>query len=51
MTVLDLGCGQGTWVCQAADAWKHSGTIVTGLDLVDVVIEEHENAKFVRGNL
>ncbi|KAF4573346.1 hypothetical protein EYR36_007857 [Pleurotus pulmonarius] len=50
MTVLDLGCGQGTWVCQAADAWKHSGTIVTGLDLVDVVTEEHENAKFVRGN-
>ncbi|KDQ31251.1 hypothetical protein PLEOSDRAFT_1082375 [Pleurotus ostreatus PC15] len=49
-TVLDLGCGQGTWVCQAADAWKHSGTIVTGLDLVDVVTEEHENAKFVRGN-
>ncbi|OSX66962.1 hypothetical protein POSPLADRAFT_1042254 [Postia placenta MAD-698-R-SB12] len=32
--VLDLGCGKGYWVLNAARSWKN--TKVTGLDLIDV---------------
>lgn len=32
--VLDLGCGKGYWVLNAAKSWKN--TKVTGLDLIDV---------------
>ncbi|EED85483.1 predicted protein [Postia placenta Mad-698-R] len=32
--VLDLGCGKGCWVMNAAKSWKN--TKVTGLDLIDV---------------
>ncbi|KAL1745183.1 hypothetical protein HDZ31DRAFT_37003 [Schizophyllum fasciatum] len=35
MTVLDLGCGQGRWILDAARAWKKHGTQVIGFDLVD----------------
>ncbi|KAJ8508780.1 hypothetical protein ONZ45_g8981 [Pleurotus djamor] len=52
-TVLDLGCGRGTWVCQAADAWKTNGTIVTGFDIVNLskpFISEYDNARFVQGD-
>ncbi|TFK25141.1 hypothetical protein FA15DRAFT_680390 [Coprinopsis marcescibilis] len=59
MTVLDLGCGQGHWVVDAAIAWKGHGTKVTGYDMVDiskVLIPwankqgVSENIRFVRGN-
>ncbi|KAF9038154.1 hypothetical protein BJ165DRAFT_1532038 [Panaeolus papilionaceus] len=35
-SVLDLGCGQGHWVIDAAIAWKGYGTRVTGYDMVDL---------------
>jgi len=35
--VLDLGCGQGDWVVDAARTWNSHDTRVTGLDLVNVV--------------
>ncbi|KAI0316492.1 hypothetical protein OF83DRAFT_242114 [Amylostereum chailletii] len=54
-TVLDLGCGQGQWVVQAATTW--AGTKVTGLDLVDLVTGKlaidsaiKENITWVRHN-
>lgn len=50
--ILDMGCGQGHWILQAATAWKSSQII--GFDLVDVtlpVLERMENVAFVRGNL
>jgi ubiquinone/menaquinone biosynthesis C-methylase UbiE len=55
---LDLGCGPGYWVLDAAAAWRAAGTKVVGLDLVDVFDEEWmsekasmPNVEFVRGNL
>ncbi|KAJ3575768.1 hypothetical protein NP233_g874 [Leucocoprinus birnbaumii] len=36
-TILDLGCGQGYWVLDAAIAWKGYGTHVTGYDMVDTM--------------
>ncbi|TFK39565.1 hypothetical protein BDQ12DRAFT_722406 [Crucibulum laeve] len=58
-TVLDLGCGQGHWVLDAAITWKGYGTMVTGFDMVDIskslwpwAIKQGvaDNIKFVRGN-
>ncbi|KIM38315.1 hypothetical protein M413DRAFT_12796 [Hebeloma cylindrosporum] len=58
-SVLDLGCGQGHWVVDAAIAWKGYGTKVTGYDMVDVsrgllpwAAEQGviDNIRFVRGN-
>ncbi|KIM45675.1 hypothetical protein M413DRAFT_66074 [Hebeloma cylindrosporum] len=58
-SVLDLGCGQGHWVVDAAIAWKGYGTKITGYDMVDVskdllpwVIEQgvNQNVQFIRGN-
>lgn len=59
LAVLDLGCGQGHWVVDAAIAWKGYGTKVTGYDMVDISkgllpwAVKHgvkNNIKFVRGN-
>ncbi|PPQ92318.1 hypothetical protein CVT25_008524 [Psilocybe cyanescens] len=59
MSVLDLGCGQGHWVVDAAIAWKGYGTKVTGYDMVDIsrgllpwAVEQGvaDNIRFVRGN-
>ncbi|KAJ2930934.1 hypothetical protein H1R20_g6148, partial [Candolleomyces eurysporus] len=58
-TVLDLGCGQGHWVVDAAIAWKGHGTKVTGYDMVDIskvllpwATKQGvaDNIRFVRGN-
>ncbi|KAF8963398.1 hypothetical protein BDZ97DRAFT_1919832 [Flammula alnicola] len=58
-SVLDLGCGQGHWVVDAAIAWKGYGTKVTGYDMVDIskgllpwAVEQGvtDNIRFVRGN-
>ena len=56
--VLDLGCGQGRWVLEAATYWREFGTKVVGFDLVDISTEYverkrnvPENVQFVRGNL
>ncbi|KAF9446199.1 hypothetical protein P691DRAFT_217399 [Macrolepiota fuliginosa MF-IS2] len=58
-TVLDLGCGQGHWVLDAAIFWKGYGTRVTGFDMVDTTKSLRlwavrqgvaDNIKFVRGN-
>lgn len=56
--VLDLGCGYGGWVVEAASAWRGFGTKVTGFDLVDVSsnssdIDEDllDNITWVQGNL
>jgi hypothetical protein len=57
LSVLDLGCGAGYWVRDAASAWKHHGTVVTGFDMVNVTKgvltpdSEDVNYTFVRGNL
>ncbi|KAG7099793.1 hypothetical protein E1B28_001605 [Marasmius oreades] len=48
---LDLACGQGHWVLQAAVQWPN--TKIVGFDLVDVALPqvfENENITFVRGN-
>ncbi|KAJ7579696.1 hypothetical protein C8J56DRAFT_963357 [Mycena floridula] len=59
LTVLDMGCGQGQWMLEAAIAWKGYGTRVTGIDMVDVtknirnVAAKHgiaDNVNFVKGN-
>ncbi|KAF9482643.1 hypothetical protein BDN70DRAFT_892417 [Pholiota conissans] len=59
MSVLDLGCGQGHWVVDAAIAWRGYGTKVTGYDMVDIskglllwAVEQGvtDNIRFVRGN-
>jgi 2-polyprenyl-3-methyl-5-hydroxy-6-metoxy-1,4-benzoquinol methylase len=59
-TVLDLGCGQGHWILEAAVAWKGYGTRVTGVDMVDVaknlrnMAAKHgvaDNVQFVKSNL
>ncbi|KIY73333.1 hypothetical protein CYLTODRAFT_417020 [Cylindrobasidium torrendii FP15055 ss-10] len=59
MQVLDLGCGQGHWMLEAATAWKGYGTRVTGLDMVDITKSLRptiakagvgDNIAFVKGN-
>ena len=59
-TVLDLGCGQGHWILDAAVAWKGYGTRVTGVDMVDVTKNLRNTAarhgvadtvQFIRSNL
>ncbi|PPQ65693.1 hypothetical protein CVT24_012110 [Panaeolus cyanescens] len=59
ISVLDLGCGQGHWVIDAAIAWKGYGTRVTGYDMVDIsegllpfAAEQDvtDAIRFVRGN-
>ena len=59
MTVLDLGCGQGWWMLEAAHAWRH-GTQVIGFDLVDTTSEMcaqavrlvlSDNMRVIVGNL
>ncbi|ESK92178.1 hypothetical protein Moror_4829 [Moniliophthora roreri MCA 2997] len=50
-SVLDLACGQGHWVLQAATQWPNAQ--VVGFDLVDVAIpqvHERDNITIVRGN-
>lgn len=50
--VLDLGCGQGHWLLDAANHWPSAEFI--GFDLVDIMlaeIREKNNVKLVRGNL
>lgn len=54
-TVLDLGCGPGYWVLEAARAWQRQGTFLIGFDMVDVTqgwpsLSERPNFKLVRGN-
>lgn len=51
-SVLDLGCGEGYWLLDAANSWPDAQ--IVGFDLVDVTVPEvHkvEHLKFVRGNL
>ncbi|KLO11335.1 hypothetical protein SCHPADRAFT_929997 [Schizopora paradoxa] len=51
--VLDLGCGQGSWLLDASEAWGGQGTSVTGFDLVDISDERVKEARGVswkRGN-
>ncbi|KAF7296437.1 Methyltransf-25 domain-containing protein [Mycena chlorophos] len=58
-TVLDLGCGAGWWLLDAAVAWKSAGTQFVGLDMYDTMRGAWSTAqrqgvsgsiKFVRGN-
>lgn len=60
MHALDLGCGQGYWMLDAAETWKGYGTKVTGFDMVDITKSMRpaairagvaENIQFVKGNL
>ncbi|KAF9451404.1 hypothetical protein P691DRAFT_787226 [Macrolepiota fuliginosa MF-IS2] len=49
--VLDLGCGQGHWLLDAATFWPSAD--FTGFDLVDVMlpeVQEKDNVRLVRGN-
>ncbi|KAJ7777099.1 hypothetical protein B0H16DRAFT_948196 [Mycena metata] len=57
--VLDLGCGAGHWMLDAAMTWRNSGTQIIGFDMVDTTkglwptVQRQgltENLKFVRGN-
>ena len=51
-TVLDLGCGDGTWAIQAANYWKNAQ--VTGIDIVDLVDRNQPlppNLIWKKGNL
>ncbi|KAK0208674.1 hypothetical protein DFS33DRAFT_464431 [Desarmillaria ectypa] len=50
-SVIDLGCGPGFWILDAAAAWKNTSFV--GFDLVDVLqpsFQKTENVRFVRGN-
>ncbi|KAJ7691954.1 hypothetical protein B0H17DRAFT_1200801 [Mycena rosella] len=58
-SVLDLGCGAGHWMLDAATAWRNSGVQIVGLDMVDTTkglwpVAQRKgvanNLKFVRGN-
>lgn len=58
--ILDLGCGQGHWMLDAAITWKGYGTRVTGVDMVDIgknlrgLATKHgvaDNVSFVKTNL
>ncbi|KAJ7080828.1 hypothetical protein B0H15DRAFT_480928 [Mycena belliarum] len=57
--VLDMGCGAGSWMLDAATAWRNNGVQIVGFDMVDTtkgmwpVAERRgiaDNLKFVRGN-
>ncbi|KAJ7163511.1 hypothetical protein C8R43DRAFT_1171600 [Mycena crocata] len=57
--VLDLGCGAGHWMLDAAVAWRNSGTQIIGFDMVDTTkglwsTAQRQgvanNIRFVRGN-
>ncbi|KAG6874403.1 hypothetical protein C0995_015139 [Termitomyces sp. Mi166 len=51
LSVLDLGCGAGHWVLEAANYWKQA--IVTGVDIVDIFLpqaRDHHQIDFVQGN-
>ncbi|KAF7371148.1 hypothetical protein MSAN_00750200 [Mycena sanguinolenta] len=57
--VLDLGCGAGHWMLDAATAWRNSRTQIVGFDMVDTTkgiwpIAQRQgvvdNITFVRGN-
>ena len=59
-SVLDLGCGQGHWILDAATTWKGYGTRITGFDMVDIMKSLRPvavrngvvgNIDFVKGNL
>lgn len=50
-SVIDLGCGPGFWILDAAAAWKNTSFV--GFDIVDVLepgVQQTENVRFVRGN-
>ncbi|KAJ7158303.1 hypothetical protein C8R43DRAFT_1105634 [Mycena crocata] len=56
---LDLGCGAGHWMLDAAVAWGSSGTQIIGFDMVDITkglwpVARRKgvanNIRFVRGN-
>jgi ubiquinone/menaquinone biosynthesis C-methylase UbiE len=50
--VLDLGCGQGHWILNAANMWRD--TEFVGLDIVDITLpafETVENVRLVQGDL
>lgn len=52
--VLDLGCGEGHWVKEAAAAWAEHGTQIVGFDLVDLVdksVGSSDAVSWKRGNL
>ncbi|KAF9461506.1 hypothetical protein BDZ94DRAFT_808269 [Collybia nuda] len=58
-SALDLGCGQGHWLLEAALFWKRTGTRITGFDMVDVTKDMWPSAvkqgvagsiMFVQGN-
>ncbi|KAF7309377.1 Methyltransf-25 domain-containing protein [Mycena indigotica] len=58
-TVLDLGCGAGWWVLDAAMSWRKAGTQIVGFDMMDTMRATMStaqrqglahNIKFVRGN-
>ncbi|KAL0066553.1 hypothetical protein AAF712_006356 [Marasmius tenuissimus] len=49
--VLDMACGQGFWLLQAATQWPNSR--IVGLDLMDVrlpQVKARENIEFIGGN-
>ncbi|KAF7317587.1 Methyltransf-25 domain-containing protein [Mycena kentingensis (nom. inval.)] len=58
-SALDLGCGAGHWLVDAAGAWRKAGTQLVGVDLLDTMrgtwatLQRQglaENVKFVRAN-
>ncbi|KAL0580673.1 hypothetical protein V5O48_001314 [Marasmius crinis-equi] len=49
--VLDMACGQGFWLLQAATQWPNSK--IVGLDIVDVTlprVKSRDNIEFIGGN-
>ncbi|KAL1745186.1 hypothetical protein HDZ31DRAFT_82123 [Schizophyllum fasciatum] len=51
-TTLDLGCGQGDWLRDAAQAWRGYGTRLIGMDAIDLTRGKAvgEAVNFVRGD-